>query len=88
MAFYDALAVNDSAVKVMGDDVLKAIAIDLAKTIKDNLTTDWSVRETERAKVRVIVKRLLRKHGYPPDKTEKATELVLEQAEQLCQEIA
>lgn len=86
LAFYDALAVNDSAVRVLGNEVLKAIAVDLAKAIKDNLTTDWAVRETERARVRVMVKRLLRKHGYPPDKTEKATELVLEQAEQICAE--
>lgn len=84
LAFYDALEVNDSAVKVLGDAILKHIATDLVKIIKENLDTDWAIKETSRAKVRMTVKRLLKKYGYPPDLQEKATQLVLEQAEELC----
>lgn len=83
VAFYDALEVNDSAVKVLGDVILKQIAQDLVKTVRSNLTIDWTVRENVRANLRVIIKRILRKHGYPPDKQEKATMTVLEQAEML-----
>lgn len=83
VAFYDALEVNDSAVKILGDDVLKLIAQDLVKAVRNNLTIDWAVRENVRANLRVIIKRILRKHGYPPDKQAKATETVLEQAEAL-----
>jgi type I restriction enzyme R subunit len=83
LAFYDALEVNDSAVKVLGDTILKQIAQDLVKAVRSNLTIDWTVRESVRAKLRVIIRRLLRKHGYPPDKQEKATATVLEQAEAL-----
>jgi type I restriction enzyme R subunit len=83
IAFYDALEVNDSAVKVLGDALLKQIAQDLVKAVRNNLTIDWTVRENVRANLRVIIKRILRKHGYPPDKQAKATELVLEQAEAL-----
>jgi type I restriction enzyme R subunit len=83
IAFYDALEVNDSAVKVLGDVLLKQIAQDLVKAVRNNLTIDWTVRENVRANLRVIIKRILRKHGYPPDKQAKATELVLEQAEAL-----
>ena len=86
MAFYDALEINDSAVKVLGDKILKHIAMELVKVIKDNLDVDWAVKETSRAKVKMAVKRLLKKHGYPPDLQEKATLLVLEQAEELCKE--
>jgi len=81
IAFYDALEVNDSAVKVLGDDTLKNIARELVETVRGNTTIDWTVRETVRAKLRVMVKRILRKYGYPPDKQEKATQTVLEQAE-------
>lgn len=88
MAFYDALEINDSAVKVLGDKILKHIAMELVKVIKDNLDVDWAVKETSRAKVKMAVKRLLKKHGYPPDLQEKATQLVLEQAEELCKEWA
>lgn len=84
IAFYDALEVNDSAVKVLGDAILKQIAQDLVKAVRGNLTIDWTVRENVRANLRVIIKRILRKHGYPPDKQARATELVLEQAEVLC----
>lgn len=84
VAFYDALEVNDSAVKVLGDEVLRAIAQELVETVRRNTTIDWTVKETVRAKLRTMVKRILRKHGYPPDKQEKATQTVLEQAELLC----
>lgn len=86
MAFYDALEINDSAVKVLGDKILKHIAVELVQIIKVNLDVDWAVKETSRAKVRMAVKRLLKKYGYPPDLQEKATALILEQAEELCKE--
>lgn len=86
LAFYDALETNDSAVKVLGDETLKAIARELVSAVRKNLTIDWTVRENVRAHLRVIVKRILRKYGYPPDKQEKATQTVLEQAEVLCAE--
>jgi len=84
VAFYGALEVNDSAVKVLGDDNLRFIARELLKTIRENVTIDWTAKESVRAKLRVMVKRILRKHGYPPDKQEKATQTVLQQAELLC----
>ncbi|MEW6404856.1 MAG: type I restriction endonuclease subunit R, partial [Chloroflexota bacterium] len=74
IAFYDALEVNDSAVKVLGDETLKGIARELVETVRNNVTIDWTVKESVRAKLRVMVKRILRKHGYPPDKQEKATQ--------------
>jgi type I restriction enzyme R subunit len=80
VAFYDALETNDSAVKVLGDDALRTIARELVATVRANVTIDWTVRENVRAQLRVLVKRILRKYGYPPDKQEKATETVLEQA--------
>jgi type I restriction enzyme R subunit len=83
VAFYDALEVNDSAVKVLGNDTLKTIARELVDTVRRNTTIDWTVRENIRANLRVLVKRILRKYGYPPDKQEKATLTVLEQAEVL-----
>lgn len=83
VAFYDALEVNDSAVKVLGDDTLKTIARELVDTVRRNTSIDWTVRENVRAHLRVLVKRILRKYGYPPDKQEKATLTVLEQAEVL-----
>jgi len=86
IAFYDALEVNDSAVKVLGDETLRTIARELVRAVKSNLTIDWTVRENVRAQLRVIVKRILRKYGYPPDKQEKATQTVLEQAEALAGE--
>ena len=88
LAFYDALETNDSAVKVLGDDTLRAIAQDLVRTVRNNVTIDWTLRENVRAQLRVLVKRILRKHGYPPDKQEKATQTVLEQAEVLSAEWA
>ena len=83
IAFYDALETNDSAVNVLGDQVLRTIARELVETVRRNVTIDWTLRETVRARLRVLVKRVLRKHGYPPDKQEKATRTVLEQAEVL-----
>ncbi len=83
VAFYDALETSDSAVKVLGDETLRGIARELVATVRANVTIDWTVRENVRARLRVIVKRILRKHGYPPDKQEKATETVLQQAEVL-----
>ena len=80
LAFYDALETNDSAVKVLGDESLRAIARELVETVRNNVTIDWTLRENVRAQLRVLVKRILRKHGYPPDKQEKATQTVLEQA--------
>ena len=80
LAFYDALETNDSAVKVLGDDALRAIARELVDTVRKNVTIDWTMRESVRAQLRVLVKRILRKHGYPPDKQEPATQTVLEQA--------
>ena len=88
LAFYDALEVNDSAVKVLGEPTLKTIARELVETVRKNVTIDWTVRENVRAQLRVIVKRILRKYGYPPDKQEKATETVLEQAALLSAEWA
>lgn len=88
LAFYDALEVNDSAVKVLGEPTLVGIARELVATVKKNVTIDWTVRENVRAQLRVIVKRILRKYGYPPDKQEKATQTVLEQAALLSQEWA
>jgi len=84
VAFYDALEVNDSAVKVLGDENLRLIARDLLKTIRENVSIDWTAKESVRAKLRVMVKRVLRKFGYPPDKQERATQTVFQQAELLC----
>jgi type I restriction enzyme R subunit len=85
VAFYDALEVNDSAVKVLGEPTLKDIARELVVAVKSNVTIDWTIRDNVRAQLRVIVKRILRKYGYPPDKQEKATQTVLEQAEALSE---
>jgi len=88
LAFYDALEVNDSAVKVLGDETLKTIARELVAAVRNNVKIDWAVKESVRAEMRVIVKRILRKYGYPPDKQERATATVIEQAELLCQDWA
>ena len=83
LAFYDALETNDSAVQVLGDETLRAIARELVGTVRGNVTIDWTLRENVRANLRRLVKRTLRRYGYPPDKQEKATRTVLEQAEVL-----
>ncbi len=85
LAFYDALETNDSAVQVLGDATLRDIARELVETVRGNVTIDWTLRENVRANLRRLVKRILRKHGYPPDKQEKATQTVLEQAEVLSE---
>ena len=83
LAFYDAVGTNDSAVQVLGDETLRDIARELVETVRGNVTIDWTLRENVRAQLRVLVRRILRKHGYPPDKQEQATLTVLEQAEVL-----
>jgi type I restriction enzyme R subunit len=84
VAFYDALAVNESAVQAMGDDKLKLIAAELITQVRKSVTIDWTLRESARAKIRVMVKRILNKYGYPPDLQEEAVRTVLKQAELLC----
>ena len=88
LAFYDALETNDSAVRVLGNDTLRTIAQELVATVRRNATIDWTVRESVRAGMRNAVRRVLRKHGYPPDKQEKAIQTVIEQAELLSEEWA
>ncbi|HEY8290282.1 MAG TPA: type I restriction enzyme endonuclease domain-containing protein, partial [Acetobacteraceae bacterium] len=84
IAFYDALADNESAVEAMGDDRLKVIAHELVVSLKQNVAVDWTQRESARARLRVLVKRILRKYGYPPDLQDAAVRTVLEQAERLA----
>lgn len=86
VAFYDALAENESAKQVIGDEKLRFLAQELVDRVKQSVTIDWQVRENARAHIRVLVKRVLRKYGYPPDMQARATELVLQQAEVLCAE--
>lgn len=88
VAFYDALEVNDSAVKILGDETLRTIARELVEAVRRNVTIDWTLKQSARAKIKVMVKRILREHGYPPDKQEKATQTVLEQAELLARDWA
>ncbi len=83
VAFYDALETSDSAVQVLDDETLRTIARELVETVRGNVTIDWTLCENVRAQLRVLVKRILRKYGYPPDKQERATRTVLEQAEVL-----
>ncbi len=85
LAFYDALETNDSAVQVLGDEKLREVARQLVETVRNNVTIDWTLRENVRAHLRSLVRRILRRHGYPPDKQEKATQTVLEQAEALSE---
>ena len=85
LAFYDALAENESAREVMGDEVLRQIAKDLTVSIKNNISIDWTIRESVQAKMRMTIKRLLKKYGYPPDKSAKAVEVVMEQTKLMCQ---
>jgi len=86
-AFYTALEVSDSAVSILGDEVLRHIARELVDTVKNNTSIDWTVRENVQAKMRIAVKKILRKHGYPPDMEAKATETVIEQAKLLANEL-
>jgi type I restriction enzyme R subunit len=84
IAFYDALADNESAREVLGDETLRTMAREIVETVRKNVTIDWTLRDSVQAKLRVLVKRTLRKYGYPPDKQQKATDTVLEQAKLLC----
>lgn len=88
IAFYDALLVNKDAEEVLGNEELKKIAMELVRTIKHNITIDWTLRENVQAKMRVAVKRILKKHQYPADNRDKAVEIVLEQAKVVCEEWA
>jgi len=83
IAFYDALAENDNAIQIMGDDKLKLIAHELLISLRENVSVDWAHRESARARMRVLVKRILRKYGYPPDFQDIAVQTVLQQAEAL-----
>jgi len=87
-AFYDALADNDSAKEILGDKTLAIIAKELTRLIKQNVSVDWEIRESVQAKLKVMIKRLLREYGYPPDKQKMATELVLKQAEGFAEDWA
>jgi len=85
-AFYDALDNHDGAMEVLGEDVMKQIARELTELVRKNTSIDWTLREAVQAKLRVMIKRLLRKYGYPPDKQKMATDLVLEQAKLFSEE--
>jgi len=88
VAFYDALVDNASARQILGDEKLKFLAQELVRMVRENYSIDWTLRENARAKIKVTVKRLLRKYGYPPDMEQRATDLVLEQAEAICKDEA
>jgi type I restriction enzyme R subunit len=85
VAFYDALETNEASVRDLGDETLKKIAVELTDNLRKNTTIDWAVRETVRARLRLMVKRILRKYKYPPDQEKRAIEIVLEQAETLSE---
>jgi type I restriction enzyme R subunit len=86
-AFYDALSTNNSAIEIMGDEQLRFIARELLTVVRNNVTIDWQVRESVRANLRRLVKRVLRRHGYPPDMEERAVSYVIEQAEVICRDV-
>src|SRR5690606_2661966 len=83
VAFYDALANNESAVRELGDDILKKIAVEITDKLRKSTTVDWQVRESVRAKLRILVRRTLQRYKYPPDEQHEAVELILQQAEVL-----
>lgn len=85
MSFYDALETNEASVRELGDDALRKIAVELTESLRKNVSVDWSVRETIRARLRLMVKRILRKYKYPPDLEKRAVEWVLQQAETLSE---
>ncbi len=87
LAFYDALEVSDSAVKILGDEVLKTIARELVESVKNSVTIDWDKKESVQAKMRVMIKRILKKHGYPPEKQEHAVRTILEQAKRIADKL-
>ena len=84
MAFYDALAANESAVRAMGDDKLKVIETELITQVRKSVTIDWTMRESARARIRVMAKRIRNKYGYLPGLQDEAVKTVLKQAELLC----
>ena len=88
LAFYDALEVSDSAVKVLGDDILKTIARELVDSVRNSVTIDWDKKESVQAKMRVMIKRILKKYGYPPDLQDQAVKTVLEQAKLLGEDFS
>jgi type I restriction enzyme R subunit len=88
VAFYDAIVQNDAAVLELGDETLKKIARDLVKAVRSSATIDWNLKDSVRAEMRAKIKRLLTRYDYPPDKEEKAIQLVLEQAELFATEAA
>ena len=88
LAFYDALAENESAVEAMGSEQLRLIAHELLEQLRKNVTVDWRHRESARARMRVLVKRILKRFGYPPDLADDAVQTVLAQAEVLLREVA
>jgi len=87
IAFYDALAENESAVEAMGDERLRVIAHELLENLRSNATVDWHRKESARARMRILVKRILKKYGYPPDLSDEAVQTVLAQAEILLREV-
>lgn len=88
LAFYDALEVSDSAVKVLGDDILKTIARELVESVRNSVTIDWDKKESVQAKMRVMIKRILKKYGYPPDLQENAVKTILDQAKLLGEDFS
>ena len=86
VAFYDALANNESAVRELGDEILKKIAVEITENLRKSTTVDWQVRESVRARLRILVRRTLQRYKYPPDKAAEAVELVMRQAEVLSNE--
>jgi type I restriction enzyme R subunit len=85
LAFYDAIGNNDEAVEVLGDENLRSIAQELVAAVRKNATVDWTMKNSSLAKMRIVVKRLLRKHGYPPEKQNEAADTVVKQAELLSE---
>lgn len=88
LAFYDALEVNDSAVQILGGEILKTIARELVTSVKNSVTIDWDKKESVQAKMRVLIKRILKKYGYPPEKQEQAVKTILEQAKMIGDEFS
>ena len=88
LAFYDALEVSDSAVTILGDEILKAIAKELVVSVRDSVTIDWDKKESVQAKMRVMIKRILKRYRYPPEKQEQAIKTVLEQAKLMASDFA
>ena len=88
LAFYDALEVSDSAVQILGDEILKTIARELVTSVKNSVTIDWDKKESVQAKMRVMIKRILKKYGYPPEKQDQAVKTILEQAKLIADDFS